>query len=291
MQKPPDRRHRAGSADAPRSSRPLDPLNTERIRAALPDAVARRTATLEVFAELDSTNAHLLRAPAPGPGRIAAALAEFQHAGRGRRGRTWSMPSGRGIGLSAGWTFQETPDDLPALSLAAGVVTRRVIAAMTGHAPALKWPNDLVWKDRKLGGILVESAARRRGTCHVVVGVGLNVSMDAGDLRTVSDWHGGAIDLARMTAGRPPSRNELAARLIAGYCELFRTFEMGGFSVYHDSFLEADYLRRRRVVVTDGPKCVSGVATAVDAGGALIIETETGVQRIVSGDVSVRPEQ
>ena len=291
MQRPADKSHRRDAAGAQGLSRPLDRLSLERIRAALSDDTARRTSTLEVFSELDSTNAHLLRAPAPAPGCLAAVLAAFQLAGRGRRGRSWSMPFGGGIGLSVAWTFRETRGDLPALSLAAGVVTRRAIEAMTGRAPALKWPNDLVWNDRKLGGILVETAARRRGTCHVVVGVGVNVSMDAEDLCTVSDWRGGAVDLARMTAGRPPSRNELAARLIEGYLKLFRVFETSGFGGYLDAFLEADYLRRRHVVVTCGPNRVSGVVVAVDAGGALIIETETGTQRIVSGDVSVRPDQ
>ncbi len=272
-----------------RLSHPLYLLSLERIRAELPDGVSRRTSTLEVALELDSTNAHLLRAPAPAPGCLVATLAEVQHAGRGRRGRSWRMPLGAGISLSVGWTFRETPADLPALSLAAGVVTRRVIEAATGRAPLLKWPNDLVWNDRKLGGILVETAALRRGACHVVVGVGLNVSMNTENLRTVSDWRFGAIDLAGMTVGRPPSRNDLAARLIEGYCELFRRFEIGGFGGYRGAFLEADYLRQRPVVVTDGPNRVSGVATGVDAGGALIVETEAGTRRIVSGDVSVRP--
>ena len=274
-----------------RPLRRLDPLDADRIRSCMSADVLQRTARLEVFTELDSTNAHLLGAPAPAPGYLTAALAEFQHAGRGRRGRTWNMPLGSGIGLSVGWSFAETPGDLAALSLAAGVVTRRGIKALSGCAPALKWPNDLVWDHRKLGGILVETASRQGGSCHVVVGLGLNVSMGSEGLKTVGEHPGSATDLETMTTARPPPRNALAAGLIEGYCEMFRTFGDSGFGAYHDSFREADYLRRRPVMVADGPNRLSGIAEGVDASGALIVMTATGTRRIVSGDVTVRPAQ
>ena len=274
-----------------RLPRPLELLGEDRIRSRISADILRQTARLEVLTELDSTNAHLLGAPAPAPGNLTVALAEFQHAGRGRRGRTWNMPLGSGIGLSVSWSFADTPGELPALSLAAGVVTRRVIKAVSGRAPALKWPNDLVWDHRKLGGILVETAPRKSGACRVVVGVGLNVSMDSGTLESVGEQPNSAIDLQTMTNGSPPSRNNLAARLIEGYFEMFSTFEESGFRAYYESFREADYLRRQPVTVIDGPNCLSGTAEGVDSSGALILMTATGSHRIVSGDVTVRPVQ
>ena len=274
-----------------RLPRPLELLEADRIRSRVCAHVLQHTARIEVFTELNSTNACLLGAPAPARGNLTAALAEFQHAGRGRRGRTWNMPLGSGIGLSVGWSFAETPGNLPALSLAAGVVTRRVIKAVSGNAPALKWPNDLVWDHRKLGGILVETAARRGGSCHVVVGVGLNVSVDGERLQALGEHPGSAVDLETMTNARPPPRNDLAARLIEGYFEMFGTFEESGFGAYHASFREADYLRRRPVTVIDGSKHLSGTAEGVDSSGALILMTATGSHRIVSGDVTVRPVQ
>lgn len=269
---------------------PLDLVDPDRIRSRISTDVLRHIARLEVFSELESTNSHLLGAPAPAPGNLTAALAEFQLAGRGRRGRTWNMPPGSGIALSVGWSFAKTPDELPALSLAAGVVTRRVIEALNGCAPMLKWPNDLVWNHRKLGGILVETAPRNAGACHVVVGIGLNVSMDSETLGNVGEHPGSAIDLDRMTNARPPPRNDLAARLIVGYFEMFRTFEESGFGPYRTPFREADYLRRQPVTVTDGPDRLSGTAEGVDSHGALIVMTSTGTRRIVSGDVTVRSD-
>ena len=270
---------------------PPDHLDPDRIRSRIRADVLQHIARLDVFKELDSTNSHLLGAPAPAPGNLTVALAEFQNAGRGRRGRTWNMPSGSGIALSAGWSFGHTPDGLPALSLAAGVATRQVIEALTGCAPMLKWPNDLVWNRRKLGGILVETAPRNTGACHVVVGIGLNISMDSETLGNVGEHPGSATDLKRMTYARPPPRNNLAAGLIAGYFEMFRTFEESGFRPYQTPFREADCLRRQPVTVMDGPDRLSGTADGVDSAGALILMTSAGTRRIVSGDVTVRSDQ
>ena len=270
---------------------PPDTLDSDRIRSRIDACVLQHIVRLEVFKELNSANSHLLDAPAPAPGNLTAALAEFQYAGRGRRGRTWNMPPGSGIALSVGWSFARTPEDLPALSLAAGVATRKVIEALTGYAPLLKWPNDLVWNHRKLGGILVETAPGNAGACHVVVGIGLNVSMDRETLENVGEHPHSAIDLQRIANARPPSRNELAAGLVEGYFEMFRTFEKSGFGAYCAPFREADYLRRRSVTVTDGPDRLSGTAEGVDSRGALIVVSPGGTRRIVSGDVTLRSEQ
>src|SRR5690606_2962838 len=97
----------------------------------------------------DSTNRHLLEAQAPPAGELHASLAEFQTAGRGRRGRRWVTPLGAGLCLSASWQFADTPRDLPALALAVGVVARRAVARVAGIDVALKWPNDLVLDERK----------------------------------------------------------------------------------------------------------------------------------------------
>ena len=268
---------------------PPELLDLHRIRSRISADILQHVARLEVFTELNSTNSHLLGGPAPPPGNLTVALAEFQRAGRGRMGRTWTMPPRSGIGLSVGWSFPEAPGDLPALSLAAGVATRRVIQAACRRAPALKWPNDLVWNDRKLGGILVETASGQGGSCHVVVGLGLNVSVDSQILWNLGERPGSATDLATMTAGRPPRRNNLAARLIEGYFAMFGIFEESGFAAFRTLFGEADYLKRRPVTVTDGPFRLSGTANGVDSGGALILMTGDGKRRIFSGDVTVRP--
>ncbi len=108
---------------------------------------------------------------------LRACIAEYQTAGRGRRGRRWSTPLGAGLCLSVGWQFADAPAELSALTLAVGVVVRRALARVAGVEIALKWPNDLVWDERKLGGILLELTAEGQGGCHVVAGIGINVAL------------------------------------------------------------------------------------------------------------------
>ena len=193
-----------------RLARPIDLLDARALRRALAPRTARRLARLEVLTEVDSTNRRLLESAPPPPGKLAACLAEFQTAGRGRRGRRWLAPLGGGLCLSAGWQFAGTPRDLSALTLAVGVVARRALADAARVDVALKWPNDLVHDERKLGGILLELAAEAQGRCYVVAGIGINVALPPKSLRVLSDWPRGAIDLAIAMRGAPPPRALLA---------------------------------------------------------------------------------
>jgi BirA family biotin operon repressor/biotin-[acetyl-CoA-carboxylase] ligase len=271
-----------------RLRRPIELLDADALRRALPPRVAARLATLEVFTELGSTNRRLLAAP-PAPGELSVCIAEYQTAGRGRRGRRWSAPLGAGLMLSAGWQFTDTPPELAALTLAVGVVARRVLARVAGVDLALKWPNDLVWDDRKLGGVLLELAAEGQGRCHVVAGIGINVALPAELLPTLSDWPRGATDLATATRGQPPSRAVLAAALIEALTDLFAGYMASGFDAYRDDWLKADYLRGREVRLDEASGTVLGTALGIEADGALLIETVAGTRRrVIAGDVSVR---
>ncbi|TDJ45323.1 MAG: biotin--[acetyl-CoA-carboxylase] ligase, partial [Gammaproteobacteria bacterium] len=152
--------------------RSIDFLDKALILQELNPDVERLMVRLDVHEEIDSTNQALLDAAPRVAGELNVALAEYQHAGRGRRGRRWAAPFGGGLCFSAGWLFEEMPQDLSALTLATGVVVRQVLLEATGLAVQLKWPNDLVWDDRKLGGILVEFTAESQGRCYVVIGIG-----------------------------------------------------------------------------------------------------------------------
>lgn len=271
-----------------RLSRPLDLLEAEALTAALGPAAARLVERLDVVGEIDSTNRHLLGRP-PRPGAMSVCVAEFQHAGRGRRGRTWTQPYAAGLCLSVGWQFAETPPELAALTLAIGVAARRVLFRHARVAVELKWPNDLVFRDRKLGGILVELAAEAQGRCHVVAGLGINVAMPRALLAAVSDWPGGAVDLAEATGGAPPARAALAGALVDALAQLFSTYAATGFAPYRAEFEAADYLNGRPVRVAETGGALQGTARGLDADGALRVEVAPGsCRRVISGDVSVR---
>jgi BirA family biotin operon repressor/biotin-[acetyl-CoA-carboxylase] ligase len=216
-------------------------------------------------------------------------LAEFQTAGRGRRGRRWSTPLGAGICLSVGWQFAGMPAELSALALAVGVAVRRVLARVAGLTIALKWPNDLVCDGRKLGGILLELAAEGHGGAHVVAGVGLNVALPPDLLPILSDWPRGAIDLETVLGREPPSRTVLAAALVSELAALLVDYPAGGFAAYRGEWEAGDYLRGRPVRVDDVAGSIAGTALGIDDDGALLVEAAGGERRrIVAGDVSVR---
>lgn len=265
-----------------------DPLDTDALLAQLPSDVSRRIEGLEVFATLESTNTYLLAAPAPSRAAVRLCIADHQQHGRGRRGRRWDVPAGAGLCLSVALHMGGARSG--PLPLAAGVAARRAIAAATGVSIALKWPNDLAWSERKLGGILVERAPLSTGG-HVVIGIGINVAVPPPVLRTLCDWPAGAVDLAEATGGAAPSRTVLAARLITELVELAGRFDADGLAPYREELRAADMLFGRRVRVVGERGTLSGTACGVDEEGALLVGLPDGSpRRVLSGDVSVRIE-
>jgi BirA family biotin operon repressor/biotin-[acetyl-CoA-carboxylase] ligase len=181
--------------------------------------------------------------------------------------------------------------ELPALTLSLGVAVRRVVGALTGAEIGLKWPNDLVHENRKLGGILVETATAASGGCRVVAGLGLNVAFPAETLAAIGDWENGATDLSAITRGAPPSRTELALALIAAFADLLASYAATGFAPYRDEWRGADSLKGRLVRVQAPSAQWLGTAAGIDDDGALVVVTSDGNRRIVSGEVSVRTDR
>jgi len=269
-----------------RLARPIDLLEAAALEALLGRETVAHLGRLEVFTELPSTNRHLL-ANAPPAGSLDVCVAEFQTAGRGRRGRRWNAPLGSGIFLSVGWQFAEMPAELAALTLAVGV--RRALKRVAGLDIALKWPNDLVFDERKLGGILLELAVEAQGGSHVVAGIGLNIALPPELMPQLSDWPRGAVDLTTALGGEPPPRAALVAALVDGLAALFAEYPATGFAAYRSDWRAGDFLRGRAVRLDEAAGPVTGTALGIDADGALLIETQGGVRRrVVAGDVSVR---
>ena len=268
--------------------RGLDFIDVDALRAALAPDVAARLAKLEVHTEIDSTNRRLLAAPPP-HGRLDVCVAEFQTEGRGRRGRRWSVPFGGGVCLSVGWQFAGMPAEPAALTLAVGVAVRRVLERVAGLTIALKWPNDLVYDERKLGGILLELTAEAHGGVHVVAGIGLNVALDPKLLPSLSDWPRGAIDLKTALGRQPPRRAVLAGALVNELSELAADYETHGFTAYRSEWRSADFLHGRAVRLDEPKGELNGTAAGIDATGALLVELTSGERRrVVAGDVTVR---
>ncbi len=264
-----------------------EPLNAAKIREHLIRAVRDRVQFLDVAWTVSSSNTVLLERPNPPNGSCEASLAEYQTAGRGRRGRAWIAPPGGAICLSVSWTFREVPADLGALGLVIGVCSLRALASLGVTNAKLKWPNDLLVEDRKLGGILIELRAESAGPACVVIGIGLNVSLGAALLQAIAETGVAPTDL--VTAGlNQPCRNEIAACLVTAYVRGLLEFEKDGLKPFSEEWLNADALRGRPVTVQAPDGVVKGLARGIDLHGALIVETPLGLRKFISGDVSVR---
>jgi BirA family transcriptional regulator, biotin operon repressor / biotin---[acetyl-CoA-carboxylase] ligase len=266
-----------------------DALIASPIRDALSRQVRDRVQRLDVAWSLGSTNTELVGRPNPAPGRSEVLLSEFQSAGRGRRGRTWLAPPGGAVCLSLSWTFPEMPRDAGALGLAIGVCVLRALEPFGIQDARLKWPNDVLVADRKLGGVLIELRAESAGPASVVVGIGLNVALGPELLEKIATTGLPAVD-ATSVAQRAVARNELAAGLIECCIRGLLEFEQDGLRPFIDEWRHADALRGRLVSVQAGEENTRGVARSIDLGGALLVETPQGLRKFYSGEVTVRPE-
>ena len=260
----------------------LDLLDADAVRAALDPAARRALGSLEVLRTIASTNTRLMELPdAP---RCAACLAEHQSGGRGRMGRRWSSPFGANLYASVSWTFEALPPGIQALALAAGAALVEALDPDRSRGIALKWPNDLVVGAAKLGGILVELRGEPPGRTRAVVGIGINLRMpDAAGRDIDQPW----TDLAAVD-GVPPDRNRIAADVIGATVRMLDRFEREGFSPFADRWARADALRDRPVRVATAGRVVDGVARGIDRDGALRVETSSGIERMLAGEVSVR---
>jgi BirA family biotin operon repressor/biotin-[acetyl-CoA-carboxylase] ligase len=265
-----------------------EPLTAAKIRERLSRDVRDRVKSLEVAWSVGSTNTVLLSRANPPNGCSEVMLAEYQTAGRGRRGRAWLAPPGGSICLSLSWTFREVPAELSALGLVIGVCELRALRALGIANAKLKWPNDILVEDRKLGGILIELRAESGGPACVVIGIGLNVALGAPLLAKIAETGITATDL--ITAGLAhPSRNAVVGALVDSCIRGLVDFERDGLRPFIDAWRDADALRGRMVDVRGGAEEVArGLARGVDLHGALLVETPEGLKKFISGDVSVR---
>jgi len=260
-------------------------LIADKIREPISGETRAHLDILEVFTEIESTNSFLLGQPGPAPGRYRVALAEFQTAGRGRRGRSWCSPPSSGLCMSIAFTFGSMPENLPSLSLAIGIGIVQALERFGIRGIGVKWPNDIVAQDGKLGGVLSEVLPANAGGVTVVVGIGLNIDLENTDAKSrITSRLGRVVDLA-SACDELPSRSVISAALIESLYDTMVRFEANGFSPFHKLWQRYDWLRGLGVTIeaVDGP--VEGIAEGVGADGALLLKTKGGRRRFTSGSV------
>lgn len=262
---------------------PQDRLDAAALAAAL--HVARAPVSAEIVDVCGSTNAELLVRAAAGAPSGSALACEIQTAGRGRRGRAWIAPPGGSLAFSLLWRMPRSGAALAGLSLAAGVACVRALESCRVHGAALKWPNDIVHGDGKLGGILVEALPGTDGSA-VVCGVGINTRLPA----TAREAIGQPVADVATIASPPPPRTALLAALLVELAGAMQRFAADGFAAFRDAWLAYHAYQGQavRVLLADARR-VDGRAVGVAEDGALLVEHAGRVERFHSGEVSLRP--
>lgn len=271
-------------------ARPVDLLSTAAIVNSLSADVQQRLEKCDVLLEIDSTNRYLTAQAAPAQEHARVCLAEVQTAGRGRRGRTWLAPFGSGLCLSVAWKFSESPPAISSLSLAVGVAVLRTLQSCGADDVTLKWPNDLMWRGRKLAGVLIDVRGETAGPTDVIIGIGMNVRMPAAARIMLAEQHAALVaDLHEILGSGTPDRNVLAAGIIEHLIEALREFAVTGLTSFIAEWRESDALKGAPVRVLSGTEVFLGIARGVAVDGALLVEVDGELRRFVSADVSLRP--
>lgn len=278
------------SAGRGRLPEAIELLDAGLIRSYLDAATATRTTQIDVHTTIDSTNSELLRHDPPAPGEARVCLAEFQRAGRGRRGRSWIAPCGHALCLSVAWHFKRLPRHLSAASLAVGVGIAQALRQFGVAGVQLKWPNDLVCAGRKLGGILIDAHGAADDLC-LVVGVGLNLRVAPGQQQRIGELNGvTAAGLACLDAALAHERNRLAAALVREIVTVLEQFGDAGLTPWAEQWRELDMLSGEVVEVSGPEHTFTGRALGIDEAGALLVQHGDTVRRVLAGEVSVRAQ-
>ena len=269
-----------------------DFLSADLIRGALSEIMRKNPeiplVAIEVVDEIASTSTELLRRAQRKDIHASVLAAEWQTAGRGRRGRKWTAVAGGSLSFSLGWRFDQGAGYLAGLSLAVGVAVIRALEAEGLPGVELKWPNDLINRHLKVGGILVELNGDALGPSTVVVGIGLNVRLPASAKRDIDQ----PVSDLTAVAGRgaaPIDRNRLLARLVAELASAFSAYADTGFPPF-----AAEWQRRHAyqgkpvtLLLPDGAS-VKGTVAGVDSTGALVLADGPRRARFLSGEISLR---
>lgn len=239
-----------------------------------------------VLEETDSTSTRLASLGASGAASGVAVAAEWQRAGRGRRGRSWQAAPGEGLTFSMLWRFDRGAGHLAGLSLAVAVAVAQALESCGCAGVGLKWPNDLVHDWAKLGGILVETSGEMQGPTTAIVGVGLNYRLSEDTAGRI-----GQSVTSLSALGNPlASRNTLLAALLEHLERALARFEREGFAAFRDLWRARHAYAGQRVAIEEGGKPPrTGRVLDVADNGALLVDFGSVTTALTSADLSVRP--
>lgn len=262
---------------------PIELLDKQSIVAQLDSTFSNAFSGLQLFSVIDSTSKYLKQLAEGGAPSGTVCLAEYQSDGRGRRGRHWHSPYGSNLYLSILWRFNDGMSRLGGLSLAVAVAIMRCLVALGGKNIGIKWPNDIVTREGKFAGILLDVAGESSGPCYAVIGIGLNYAMSVKVGRLIDQPWTQLRDIGVVVG-----RNELVARLLENLFEVIAVYEQHGFEPFRQEWQQWDMLCDQAVTVHMPNQSREGIARGIDALGMLQVEHQGKIHHYASGEVSLR---
>ncbi len=262
----------------------FEPLHEASIRMQLGQAALCRVQALDVVHSVDSTSEYLKRRSSPGNNTFNACIAEWQSAGRGRRGRHWVSPYGASLYLSFAAQVSEATLGAGGLSLAVAVAVAEALQICGVRDLGLKWPNDIFYQGRKLAGILLDLSGESGGPYQVVIGIGVNLRMPAGAAAKIDQpW----ADLSQ--SGITIDRNRLAGSILDSLVRTMDLFNEYGLRAFTKDWERFDLVSGRAIELHHGHEpMIRGVARGIDERGALLIEHDGTTRSYHAGEVSIR---
>jgi BirA family biotin operon repressor/biotin-[acetyl-CoA-carboxylase] ligase len=240
---------------------------------------------IRVFKETTSTNDVVEKLARDGVKEGVVVFAESQTRGRGRLGRKWISPANKGLWFSILLRPVLRPQEMTQLTVASATALRRAIIAETGLRPEIKWPNDLLINGKKVAGILTELSAESDRVKHIILGIGVDVNVDAGELPPEVRQLATSL---KIEAGAEISRVELAAQIIRELDRDYARICVGKFAEVADEWEAGCATIGRNVTVRMGDRKICGRAESLDDDGALLVRTEHGhLERVIGGDVTL----
>jgi BirA family biotin operon repressor/biotin-[acetyl-CoA-carboxylase] ligase len=268
-----------------RLDEPRRPVSKEEILQQLASREDHYREHLHVFDEIDSTSNFLSTLGDENEGCGTVCIAERQTGGRGRRGRSWIATPYSNILMSMAWRYEGGPAMAAGLSLAAGVAVIESLRELGIAGAGLKWPNDVLWQNRKLAGLLLDVRGEDTGPTRVVLGLGVNVHLREEDSSRVDQpW----ADLTSIV-GKPVDRNRLAAILIHQLDNMFDQFVRDGLAAFAGRWQQAHVYHGEAVRVLRGNEVFEGVVVGIDDSGAIQLRDSSGqIHSYHSGEISLR---
>ncbi|MCP1185329.1 biotin--[acetyl-CoA-carboxylase] ligase [Paenibacillus sp. 1781tsa1] len=262
-----------------------DSIDATALQLALDTTVFGRKAVL--LTSTLSTQGDVLKLAEQGQAEGAVVIAEEQTGGRGRFGRQWFSPPGKGIWMSVLLRPDLPLQHTPQLTLLTGVAVCRAIRTCTGADAGIKWPNDLLIDGRKVCGILLESTVEDHEVRYCIAGIGVDVNFDPEDypedLTTIATS-------LKMATGQAVDRTKLTAAILTELEQLYFLYQKEGFGVISALWEALSVSLNREITVTNPQGVIEGKAIGLDASGALLVEKHGGEHALViSGEISWKP--